>query len=460
MNKLKQSYWKFLILGAGIILLAFSAYFALERIVSADTADYLVHLINTKTFYFGSKRFIAIPTQVLPLLFVYLKLPFTWIVYAYSTSLMAFHIGILGIIVLALKDIKTGLVLVLAHLLGGALLFYYPISEYQMGLSLSLLLYAYAKNKVLHQSFSWLSVGISVILLTTVIYSHPLSVLFVGFLLGNLFITNWPKISWKIVVLLGAASLTIFLSKYLFFSIVNDSQNIELIEGLSFFPSHAFKILWNELTSYHYLFLVLCLFCVVYLASIKKYQLLAFTIGYSYICLFLFLSKQGHSTYHWYAAHIYQSLYYMPILVFIEQWRLGFFDNKWIRGAALIFIVVGLIQLFQRSSFNKSRIENVAVYLKAAQEADINKGIIDYHHPFNNYKNWLWAMEYESIVISKFRYNETRTVIYKLKEDFGKECEPVQNEFLTVWGSFPLEEFNEAYFQFDESPYQVVEMDE
>ena len=48
-------------------MLFLATYFALERMISADTADYLVHLVNNKTFYFGSKRFIAIPTQILPL---------------------------------------------------------------------------------------------------------------------------------------------------------------------------------------------------------------------------------------------------------------------------------------------------------------------------------------------------------------------------------------------------------
>jgi len=92
LNALNKHFWKFLILLGGLSMLVLAIVFAFERIVSADTADYLVHLINQEDFYFGSQRFIAAITQVVPILLIKLQLPFEVIIQSYSVSFISVFI--------------------------------------------------------------------------------------------------------------------------------------------------------------------------------------------------------------------------------------------------------------------------------------------------------------------------------------------------------------------------------
>ncbi|MCB9257663.1 MAG: hypothetical protein H6579_11085, partial [Chitinophagales bacterium] len=87
-----------------VVLLVFSLVFSLERILSADTATYLYNLVNERSFAFGSQRFIAACTQLLPLAFLQFNASLAAVVAAYSFNMMLFHALIAFIIMFAWKD--------------------------------------------------------------------------------------------------------------------------------------------------------------------------------------------------------------------------------------------------------------------------------------------------------------------------------------------------------------------
>ena len=380
-------------------------------------------------------------------------------VYSYSFSMMAFHVVIMWLIAFGLKRPRIALVLLLGHLLGGDLLFYYPVSEYQMGLSMSLLWYALLPEEDF-RTYTWKKYLVFFLTLVTAIYAHPLSLLFIGFLIAYNFVEQKSWRNWRLFLTVSGLAIAIFISKYLLFSIYNDPDNAGILANLKFFSLHAFKILWGQWITYHYLFLALSVFTLIYLWAKKKYTLSAFLILAFYGCLYAFLSKQGAEPYHWYGAHIYQSLYYLPIFVLCLQIPEKWWNKLWLFISVSLITIVAVIQVVSRSNFNQERMMVISDYLEAARAQGVQKAIIDHSDPNNRREYWFWALEYESLVISLFNFDETRTVIYKFKGDYCSTCPQVTEEFLTVWGAFSLDEFNADYVDFDDSPYRVIETSE
>ncbi|MEZ4978844.1 MAG: hypothetical protein R2772_06070 [Chitinophagales bacterium] len=257
-----------------VVLLVFSLVFSLERILSADTATYLYNLVNERSFAFGSQRVIAACTQLLPLAFLQFNASLAAVVAAYSFNMMLFHALIAFIIMFAWKDYKSALVLLLAQLIAGSLLFYYPVSEYQMGLSVSILLYSYVKTFKLHLAIKPYQLIIVFFLLLLILYSHPLALVFLAFLLAYFFLTN-ENTSQRYFVFFIIMAGCIWLSKYFFFSVPNDTSNLDLIKGLKLFPEQAWKIFWNYSKAYDYLFLILASLSFLSLVFRKKWALSA-----------------------------------------------------------------------------------------------------------------------------------------------------------------------------------------
>lgn len=385
MSWIKVHFWQSLIISASLCMLFLSYHFALERIISADTADYLVHLINGQTFYYGSQRFIAASTQLPPLLLIKLHVPFNLVLEGYSVSLMFFHVAIIGVLLFYFREKSLALVILLAHVLGGSFLFYYPISEYQMGLSLSILFYAFLKKNHSKLFSNWKVAFVTLALGITIIYSHPLTIIFVSFLIIYLFLEQAYAFNWQKLGLVFFFSALIFASKYLLFDVINDTQTISSLQSNFSLAWNGLQIFWQELLTYHYLFLLLFLLTISYLISVKKYKLLLLLVVYFLANLFSCSLKQGHEPFTWYAAHIYQVIFYLPIFVLMNQWENG---HSWlVKAATTVVLFIGMYQLVDRHRFNSDRIERINNFLLQAKEMKASKVIVDGRDQLNTVKN-------------------------------------------------------------------------
>lgn len=435
------------------ILLFFSFHFALERIISADTADYIVKLINTEWFYAGSYRFIAYFTQLIPLLLIQWQAPFNAIAQWYSVNFMLFHIVVIGLIAFQLKDIFSAFIALLGLLVAGSSLFYYPVTEYQMGLVLSVYLFAFLKKYFIENTPKYTHFLIVLLLLIISVYSHPLTLFFLFFIIVYLWLEK--NLDTQKVVLFSSVLLIIFLSKYFLFSVEHDTSNSSVIRHLKFFPLPAFLVFWEKLVTYYYQYIALFFMSIFGLIYAKKYKFLVFYILYFYIHLHLSLSKIGAGMFNWYSVHICQILFFMPALVFMETF-IPQIKKQWIQSFLLVsFIALSLAQIPSRKNFNRERIAVLDHYIQQAQKQNITRGIVSPSDKGNQLNYWFWGIEYESLVLSKYKYNQAITILYKPIKQV-KAIRQQENLFLTGWGSWPITYFNAYYFPFARTPYQEV----
>lgn len=436
------------------VLLVFSLFFSLERILSADTADYMVKLVNEPMFYAGSYRFIAYFTQFIPLLLIYLEAPFNLILQSYSFNLMLFHVAIILCILCYLKDIKSATVALLGILLTSTFLFYYPVTELQMGLTLSVFLYSYIQNRIIDKQANYLKYVIAILLLIAVIYSHPLAISFVGFMLAYLFLEQ--KINIKMFILCGLVVVAIFVSKYLLFTVINDSSNVNFLSNLKFFPLQSFLKFWGVLYTKMYLFLAVFLISIIALIIQKRWLILCFYLLFFYTNFYFSLSKWD-AIVNWYSFHLCLPFFYIVIFVFVNAVFNKFSTNKYL-FVMLPLVAISLIQIPDNKKFNQNRIKVIDKYVSAAINQNIQKGYVSPQEEGNLPNYWFWAIEYESLVLSKYKYNKTATLIYK-NDDQMENIENQDDLFLTVWGSLPISYFDAKYFPFKKELYKKVRLE-
>lgn len=452
MNKyIKEHKEQMLIALTLLVLLIYAVVFSLERILSADTADYMVKLVNEPKFYTGSYRFISYFTQFIPLLLVYVKAPFNVVLQSYSFNLMLFHVVVIATISFWLKDIKSASIATLGLLLTSVFLFYYPVSELQMGLTLSVFLYAYAKKYLLHTKVKPTHLIVALLVAVTVIYSHPLAISFVGFMLLYLFVEK--EIKYKNFMLLGIVVVLVFVSKYLFFSVINDSNNVDFLSSLKLFPLQSFYTFWGILFTKMYLFLAVFIIGIMALILQKKWVLLLVYVLYFYANFYFSLSKWGEAI-NWYSIHLCLPFFYLAVFIFVETVFRNYSTKKYLIFIFPLFLV-SLIQIPDNKKFNQARISIIDKYVSAAIDQNIKKGFVSPQDEGNQPSHWFWALEYESLVLSKYKYQKTTTVIYKSNDQIAN-TKNQKELFLTVWGSIPISIFNKNYFQFNEAEYRKI----
>lgn len=454
-----SSFYKILATICTLALLTFSLVFSLERILSADTATYLYNLVNEREFAFGSQRFIAALTQVFPLLLLKLNASLVSVIAAYSFNMMLFHALIALVIVFVFKDYRSGFVLLLSHLIAGSLLFYYPVSEYQMGLSLSIFLYSYIKSLKLYLSFKLPQLVLVFSLLLLILYSHPLAIIFLAFLLAYFFLST-ENLNRKYFGLFILMALLIWISKYIFFTVPNDTSNLDLLKGLKLFPEHAWKVFWNYSTSYDYLFLIMVPLAFLALLIRKKWALSALYFFFIVVHLHMCLSKLGKSNFTWYSSHIYQALYFATSLVFIEQvWDLLKQESiKKIIITGILFL--GLVQIYNHRFYNQNRMTYIHSLLNKTLEQGSNRGLIEPRFVPSEYSEWFWALDIESLIYSSYRKElQNSTVIIKSKEYTNMEELQSDDLFLVFWTSYTAsDQLDSNYFYLEPNKYKFVEL--
>ncbi|MEZ4979699.1 MAG: hypothetical protein R2772_10430 [Chitinophagales bacterium] len=441
------------------VLLIFSLVFSLERILSADTATYLYNLVNEREFAFGSQRFIAAFTQLIPLFFLKLNASLATVVAAYSFNMMLFHALVVLTIVFLFKDYKSAFVLLLSHLIAGSLLFYYPVSEYQMGLSLSILLYSYVKTFKLYLSIKMHQFTLLFFLLLLILYSHPLAIIFLAFLLAYFFLSV-DGLNRKYFALFISMSLLIWFSKYLFFAVPNDTSNLDLIKGLKLFPENAWTIFWRYSTSYDYVFLVLVPLTFLVLVIRKKWLLSALYFFFILIHLHMCLSKLGKSNFTWYSSHIFQALYFATSLIFIEQVWDKLKKESLKKGLIFGLLILGLIQIYNHRFYNQNRIAYIDNLLSKTLEQGTNRGLIEPRFIASEYSEWFWALDIESLIYSSYKEDfQNSTVIIKSKEYTNLEELNSNDLFLVFWTSYNAsEQLDSSYFYLEPNRYKFVEL--
>lgn len=199
-----------------LLLCSYALAFAKERIIFSDTSGYLIDMINSGSFVLPTNRFVGILAQLLPLAGLGLGLPLPVLVSLYSFNFILLPIVCAVLCWLWLKQFRVALAILLLYVVMSIKLFYYPVSEFRMGLCLLLFYHAffiYSIKAEYPKRILFRLIG--TLLIVTIIFSHPLSI--VAFLVWAGWLLVTAPISKRALIFPAIAGISAFLLKELFF---------------------------------------------------------------------------------------------------------------------------------------------------------------------------------------------------------------------------------------------------
>lgn len=445
-----------------ITLFIFSVIFYKERIINLDAALYLFNIVRNANFSIEHYRFIAVFTEIFPLIAVKLSLPLNMVMIFYSAGFIVYYFACYLLCGVVFKNYKLGLALLLYHILFTTHTFYWGLSEFIQAVSLmfpfmAFILSVYKKErKPLHYI-------IFIAGLTTLVFAHPLilfplSFTFLFFLFQN-FDTRLLKLVKHIVILFFAI---LFIKTLIFREPYDASSTHGLVNFVKLFPNYLDtyankNLLANFFTKYYWIPILFIITTVHYYARGQKLKLLiywVFVIGY---LILINTSYPSADT-----GEFYTENFYLPIGVFLSLPLL--FDvlpamkKEWIAYTLFsIIILTCLPRIYASHSIYTSRLKWMRNYLDKHldEKLIISNKAIDTTPLF-----MYWALPYEYWLLSTTEYGKTASVLIpKDITHYYHWTSGINKEFITDWGLFKYHTLPAQYFIFTDTAtaYRLIE---
>jgi hypothetical protein len=407
---------------AGLIsLLALSCVFAKERIIYTDTACYLDIMIGNGGFYVATNRFISLFSQVLPALGIALAIPLKWVLYMYSLNFILIPIISAVFCLLAFKDKATALAILFFYILMSRWVFYYPVSEFQMGLCFLLVYHSFLNYFFQNgQRRLWLFYIFSLIMTVIIIFSHPLSfyVFFawlVWLLLDYPACRKWLLACPAMVALISWYGRDHFFKAWVGYLAYDDKKK----EGLQnfhqpvshYFNSELSRTFFKALTEHYFVILFLFVALIIWFLWKRKWLQALFFTGIVLSFWLLVTVSFKDWPYQHYVEHLYQPLPFFTALVF------GKYIFQIIRQPRIRFVFLAVISviLFAKISDNHvhftQRLKWYQNYIGLMHKKNIHKAALEPYYIISETPPDYWASKSESLLLSSLPGPDSSAII-------------------------------------------------
>jgi len=194
--------FKYFTLHASIVLLVLSTVYYMQRVIMYDTSFYLFELLDNNTFCIQHNRYTAFVTQLLPLFFIWLKLPLKLVAIAYSINITLLFILLSSLAGICLKKWNVAAAIILCPFLINTQEFFWMVSESQFTPAIWLFIFAFIQHRA-GKSITISSILILMVLLFFGLVIHPLSIFcFIGMLLFLILFRQYTSPLFFITVIL------------------------------------------------------------------------------------------------------------------------------------------------------------------------------------------------------------------------------------------------------------------
>ncbi len=164
-----------------LALIYLSVIYFKERLLTIDSAYYTFKIIYQESFNIEHKRWLALPTQILPLIGLKMGVSLKQFMILYSVSFMLFYYAIFNIITHIFKKPATAIFMLLALVLCARFKYYDAVSEVMTSMAFAALIIAWLQSRSYPFSNKDWIVGILLSLLFAL--GHPIIYLaLIGFL--------------------------------------------------------------------------------------------------------------------------------------------------------------------------------------------------------------------------------------------------------------------------------------
>lgn len=440
-----------------IILMFLSLMYCRERTIFSDAAFYLFSMAEQSSPAIFHNRYMAIFSQLLPLLALKFSLPLSVVAKAYSISFVLLQLLVFFLIFFKEKESRFSLIVVLFSSLIITESFFSITSELTIGIFLLLFICSrvIVTNEIEQRKTSLYC------LVPLLVFSHALLLFPLCFLLVFLHL-QFPKQFLKkdIFRILGLFFLALVLKGLL----LPDPYEHSAFSGLKNFylqfpnyftlPSNI-EFYQRIVTHYYWIPILLTVNSIIYFKQKNWLKLflvngsVIFHIGFINIC-FPGLDTPLH----------YRDNLLSPIAIYLATPFVFDVYNKltpiYIRAIILLVLFSGCFRLMQTSSYFHNRY----LVLESIYQQFQNKKVIIKRTPkIEKQLIQTWASPYEFWLLSTIENNSSASIIITDSVSLMKTISDKNGHiFLNAWGPSEYKNFPKQYFKFTDtmSYYQVV----
>lgn len=451
----KSLFYFGLITFIGLFVLAL-VYFK-ERCIFLDSSFYLFYLIKDADFTITHHRFGSIISQLIPFICLKLNSSLEIILKFYSVGFILINFLLFAIIYKYLKSKKFALALMLFNILMVTDTFYWMVSEFPLGISLSILFFAIITS---YKSIDIkLFYAVCCILLVAIVFIYPLIIF--PFLFIAIYLFSIDRLRLKEFLFVVFSFCLIFIVKLIFFkSGYESNSSLNGFENFrSLFPNFLtlnsnINFLAYTIKNYHFLPLGLLVIGVFYFKtnSMKKmFFILSVFIGYLLMI---------NITYPNGAEQFYIENLYLPLSIFVI-FPLVFevlpsYNFKLRNVVLTIIIVVGLVRINQNHETYTARLDWMRNYMALTLDSENKKQFIAAENVPKDLLIMTWASPYEFWLLSTIETDNTRSILIDDNLEDHSWILPYNKKFATKWGAFDYSELPQQYFNLTDTTFYIV----
>lgn len=400
-----QNYNLLMLLGCIVFLflLMLSVLFYVERTCMSDIAFQAFLITNTEQVQIQVNRFGAAVIHFLPLTAVLLKWPLKTVLVFYSMSFILENILLFILLWRLLKQKGVAFILVLFNVLMVAETFYWTTSEIKQGMSLAIFYFGVMRFMV-YQPTSPLKYGFSMmwilLLLTTILFLHPLMLVLLLFISGYLLLDlKNRQVVLQITALITIVAVT--LVKYYLLPIPGyDSEKYETLRYIKdYFPNYLTLESFKQLSKYiifeWYLYIMILSVTVLLLFLKRMWLKLLLVICFSAGYLLLINVTHPNGGDKFYLESFYLMLSVFVLIPFVLD-VMPVMPYRNVIAIAVIILVVRLQAIYSTHEPYTKRIEWITDML----QSNAGKFILSEYHAPKKKLIQTWGIPYESILLS------------------------------------------------------------
>lgn len=460
-RKLKINIEAIFIIVFSIAFIILSFVYANERMIFSDTSGYILSLVTDESFVVMTNRFISGFSQLLPVIAVKADFSLQTIITAYSINIILIPIFLIIISFLWFKEYNTAISILLFYSIMNNMLFYYPASEFQMGLCFLLfyngLFDHYKKGNVKKVTFFL----ISFLFITIIIFSHPLSLLV--FLAWSLWMIIDSKKMLLILIGITVLGLANYFVKEQFFKAAYDVERSGMLEK---FKTFSFKYLSGHLSdSYfkyffqnYFIVVIMITLTLVAIIKVKKYLAGLYFVGVIIGFWLLITVSFYQYEYNYYYEHLFQPLTFFIVLFFMQFGFYLFKKSYWNQAIILIVLSSSFIMIFKGKEMIQQRQAWYGKCMELMAREGIKKGIISREYVRPQERETYWSSSTETLILSSVNGIERSQTLY-LVWDVETIPQDISDTTAYMGDGYSINQTNlpKKYFDLGNKPYTILE---
>lgn len=438
-----------------LFLLILSIIFYKERTIFSDTAFHLFYIIKEGDWFLeGHFRYGAVLTQSYPLLGSKLGLSLNAIAMLYSVSFVINSAICYFLCGTVFKNHQLALALLLFNILFVSDVFFWPLSELQMGTAVMLVLFSYLSTKEYNnQPLLLLLMGVATFVIIS--FFHPLMIFPYLFTVVFLLLSKQVVIKRSALLILLVFFVISYVIKEQLFVSGHDKEASSGVKKLldtfpHYFDTYASKEFFKSCLA-GYCWITIAFFGIV-IAYIKNRSWLklvffcAFSVGY---ILLVNVSYPSADVAKFYIENFYTPLGIFIALPFVFDVLPAIERYKNMASVLLILIIIsGAVRIYSVGEKYVTRLNWERNFLvKNGHEKLV---VADTFFPRDTII-MPWAMHYEFWLLSTIEQGTTASITVSDNVDNIAWATDRSKSFLTPWGLFHYQDLPPRYFVFKDT---------